>query len=53
MSTTIRFLNKNLQINLYFSKFTIYKKSQPISGQDTLLLNTQYLRTLNTIYNDF
>jgi hypothetical protein len=34
MSITIQFIDKNLQINLHFSKFTIYKKSQPISGKD-------------------
>jgi hypothetical protein len=34
MSTKIQFINKNLQINYHFSKFTLFTKSQSISGQD-------------------
>jgi hypothetical protein len=30
--------NKNLITNLYFSKFTLSQKGQPISGQDKLII---------------
>ena len=37
MSIKTQFTNKNLLINLYFFKFTLSQKGQPISGQDILL----------------
>jgi hypothetical protein len=42
MSMKEQLANKNLDNNLDFSKFTINRKSQPISGRDKRLLINAY-----------